>query len=100
MSQQPPGTSSAGAGVRRPYITCREVLEFVMSYLDGDLTVEQRHEFERHIGVCPSCVNYLDTYKTTIMLGKSAMCDADSSICGDIPDALIKAVRAARLKGL
>ncbi len=99
MSQQPPGTTSESAGARKPYITCREVVEFVMAYLDGDLTEEQRHEFERHMGVCPSCVNYLDTYKSTIMLGKSAARDEGSAVCGDIPDALIRAVRAARLKG-
>jgi anti-sigma factor RsiW len=90
---QPPAEGS------RPYITCREVLDFIMAYLDGELSTEQRHEFDRHLGVCPSCVNYLETYKATILLGKRAMCEDEPAASGDIPESLIQAVRAARLRG-
>jgi anti-sigma factor RsiW len=82
-----------------PYITCREVLDFIMAYLDGELTPDQKHEFERHLGVCPSCVNYLDSYKATIDLGKTAMQNLDEPATGSVPEGLIRAIREARLKG-
>lgn len=80
-------------------ITCREVLDFIMAYLDGDLTPAQHREFEHHLGICPSCVNYLDSYKATVKLGKAAMQSSDEPATGSMPDGLIRAIRAARLKG-
>lgn len=82
-----------------PYITCREVLDFIMAYLEGELTPTERHEFERHLGVCPSCVNYLDSYKATIKIGKAAIQKLDAPAAGSFPEGLIRAIREARLKG-
>lgn len=92
---QPPRITTPDTS-RRPYITCREVLDFVMAYLDGELTPEQKHEFERHLAVCPSCVNYLETYKATVRLGKQAMHNPDEPATGNVPEGLIKAIREAR----
>lgn len=80
----------------RPYISCREVLDFIMAYLDNELSADQRHDFERHLRVCPSCVNYLESYKQTVLLGKSAMDPAADPALAQVPDALVAAVRAAR----
>lgn len=82
----------------KPYITCRELLDFIMAYLDDELTPDQKHEFERHLGVCPSCVNYLETYKTAVRLGKSLGHQPDEPATGNVPEGLIKAIREARLK--
>lgn len=90
--QQPPKPA------RKPYITCREALDFIMAYLDGELTPDQRHEFERHLGVCPSCVNYLNSYKATVTLGKAAMQHLDEPATGSVPEGLIRAIREARVK--
>lgn len=79
----------------KPYITCREVLDFLMAYLDGELTPEQLHEFERHLRVCPSCVNYLESYKETIRLGKAAMQDLDAPPDASVPEGLVRAIRQA-----
>jgi mycothiol system anti-sigma-R factor len=35
--------------------SCREVYGSVFSYLDHELTAEERAEVERHIAACPSC---------------------------------------------
>jgi anti-sigma factor RsiW len=87
---QPPAPDSS--------ITCREVLDFVMAYLDGELPSGQKHAFERHLAVCPSCVNYLETYRTTVRLGKSLGHDPNEPATGNVPEGLIKAIREARLK--
>src|SRR6478609_5619248 len=61
---------SCGSRVRRTDMTCQEVAEFLMEYLDGRLSEPERRCFEEHLGECPECVAYLETYQETIRLGK------------------------------
>ena len=91
-------TSPPAPKAPKPYMTCKEVIDFIMAYLDAELSPEQRHEFERHLKVCPSCVNYLESYKTTVSMGKAAMQDPDEPATGTVPEGLIRAIREARLK--
>ncbi|MGH7243586.1 MAG: anti-sigma factor family protein [Phycisphaerales bacterium] len=81
---------------RNDYITCRELIDFIADYLDGCLTPEFRQEFDRHLSACPSCVAYLDGYKKTIALGKSALMPSDEPATGQVPEGLLHAIRAAR----
>lgn len=76
-----------------PYITCQELIDFIDSYRDNELTSEQRSEFERHLAVCPSCVAYLKTYEQTILLARSAASDQAPE---DVPESLLRAILAAR----
>ena len=76
----------------RPYITCQQLIDFIMSYLDNDLPGDQRAEFDRHMAVCPSCVDYLKTYEKTVMLAKSC---ADDQVPADVPESLVQAILAA-----
>ncbi|NJN64684.1 MAG: anti-sigma factor [Acidobacteria bacterium] len=56
----------------RDYLTCKQVIEdFLHDYVAGALDAPTRAEFERHLGVCPACVNYLDSYRTTIALSRA-----------------------------
>ena len=55
----------------KPYITCQELIDFIASYRDNELSPDQRVEFERHLSVCPSCVAYLKTYEQTIVADTS-----------------------------
>jgi anti-sigma factor RsiW len=80
----------------KPYITCRELIDFIADYLEGSLPADALHEFERHLAVCPSCVNYLDSYKTTIEMGKKAMTAAPGEPPADVPEDLVRAILAAR----
>jgi anti-sigma factor (TIGR02949 family) len=73
--------------------TCRETLEFLRAYVDGDLPDDERTVFERHLEACPPCVNYLDSYRATIALAREA-CEVD-----DVPrppDELVRAILDAR----
>ncbi len=80
----------------RPFLTCREIIDFLMEYIDRTLPDEQRREFERHLAVCPSCVNYLESYQSAVRLGKAAMVDPEQPAEQLVPEALIRAVRKAR----
>jgi len=77
---------------KRPYLPCREIIAFLADYLDGSLAPETRSEFDRHLGVCPSCVAYLASYRDTIRMAKAASIEADA---GEPPEDLVKAIVAS-----
>jgi anti-sigma factor RsiW len=76
-------------------VTCRELADFVMGYLDGELEAEQRRRFEAHLAECPDCVRYLREYRATVHASQNAYADADD-VPADVPDDLVKAILAAR----
>ncbi|CAG0973506.1 hypothetical protein PHYC_01376 [Phycisphaerales bacterium] len=80
----------------RPNLSCRELIDFIADYLDGSLPPQVRSDFERHLGVCPSCVSYLDGYRKSMMLGKAALRDYDDARLESAPESLVRAVLAAR----
>jgi anti-sigma factor RsiW len=49
-------------------ITCREVSEFLLAYLDRELDEAAHTEFEQHLQLCPPCEHYLHGYRDTIAL--------------------------------
>jgi anti-sigma factor RsiW len=80
----------------RPYITCQELIGFLYLYLADELPPERKGEFERHLGVCPSCVRYIQTYRDTIALGKAACSEPDEPVGQEVPEELVAAVLKAR----
>ncbi len=77
-------------------MTCQELVDFLLEYLEGELPGESRRVFEAHLGECPPCQAYLDTYTETIRLGRLACRDAETSLPADVPEQLVEAVLAAR----
>jgi anti-sigma factor RsiW len=77
-------------------MTCRQLVDFLMGYLDGQLSGPERMCFEEHLGECPDCVAYLATYQETIRLGKEACMAGDDTLPPDVPEDLVRAVLAAR----
>ena len=80
-----------------PHLTCQQLIDFIMSYLDNELPDDQRAEFDRHMAACPSCVDYLETYEKTVELTKMA---ADDPVPAEVPESLVQAILAARKKTL
>ncbi|HKD12645.1 MAG TPA: zf-HC2 domain-containing protein [Thermoanaerobaculia bacterium] len=83
----------------RPYITCQELIDFLHLYLDGELAAERAEEFDRHLSVCDSCVAYIDTYKTTVLLGRAAFRDPAAPVGPEVPEELVAAILAAQRRG-
>ncbi len=77
-------------------MTCREMLEFLMDYLEGGLPEEQRGLFDQHLRECPPCVDYIDSYRETVQLGRRAFDDLGAAMPDDVPEGLIQAILAAR----
>jgi anti-sigma factor RsiW len=48
--------------------SCKKITDLIFNYLTDRLTPALRREFERHLRICPDCVNFLNTYKKTISL--------------------------------
>jgi len=83
----------------QPRLTCRECVEFLMDYLDDSLSVEVKATFERHLNACANCVRYLESYRTTTTVCKKAFETAERDGATPVPEELIQAILAARLKG-
>jgi anti-sigma factor RsiW len=46
---------------------CRQVVELVTDYLEGDLPEALRAAVERHLAECPPCVAYVEQMRTTAL---------------------------------
>ena len=80
-------------------MTCREHIEkFLCDYLENELPDEKRTEFERHLGLCPECVAFLDCYRKTIEAERKSCCEMKNPELAQIPERLVKAILAARGK--
>jgi anti-sigma factor RsiW len=77
-------------------VTCRDFADFLMEYLDGNLSTPERQCFDNHLAECPDCVTYLATYQEAIRLGKGLCADESASVPPEVPNELVQAILAAR----
>jgi anti-sigma factor RsiW len=75
---------------------CRELADFLMDYVNGDLPADSRAQFELHLSKCSNCEAYLVQYKVTIQAGQMACEELSEAMV--LPEDLIKAVLAAKAK--
>jgi len=73
-------------------MNCREFNEFLMAYLDHELPLETLREFERHVGLCPPCLAFLESYRTTIHVGKIVCAHPEDPVPADVPEKLVQAI--------
>jgi anti-sigma factor RsiW len=74
-------------------MNCREIIGFLVEYLDGELPDGTKADFERHLAVCESCVAYLATYRETIRASRLATAD---DLLDNAPEELIEAILQSR----
>lgn len=56
-------------------LSCRELVELVSAYLDGELDVVDRRRFDDHLADCDGCRTYLDQVRRTVALTRSLRAD-------------------------
>jgi len=78
-----------------PWITCREVVDFLDRYLSGGLDPDAVARFERHLSECPPCVAYMHTYQSAIAVSKALLEEAEDVPAG-VPENLVQAILHAR----
>ena len=55
-------------GLTSQAMTCRELVELVTDYLEGQLTARDRARFMRHLSACDGCTSYREQFRQTIKL--------------------------------
>jgi anti-sigma factor RsiW len=81
-------------------VTCRELIEFIVDYLDGQLPAGVHEPFEHHLSLCPACQRYLRQYRATASAGVAAFADPDADVPDDVPAQLITAILESRRRAL
>lgn len=76
------------------FITCEEVITFLLDYLSRELPADEARSFERHLAICPSCAAYLATYEAAVELGRETL---RRELEGDPPPLAGELVRAILL---
>ena len=92
-------------------MNCKEVIDFLMEYLDDELSEEQRSSFESHLQVCSACVAFIESYKQTLQLtkqlrfseageelGEKVEEKVEDKVLEEVPQGLVDAILAARAK--
>lgn len=77
-------------------LTCRQFVDFLSAYVDGELPAVARQVFEKHSTDCPPCLNYLDTFRKAIELVSECGRHEDALPPSEVPQRLIDAILAAR----
>lgn len=70
-------------------ITCRQLIDFIADYVDGELDDAARVVFEHHLTICRSCRAYLETYRRTMSIVATMARDEP---CTDLPEDLIRTI--------
>jgi anti-sigma factor RsiW len=78
--------------------TCREFVEFLYAYLDGELPPEQARDFKAHLDLCPPCAHYLESYKCASELPRRCAELERQGPPADMPEDLVRAILKARRK--
>jgi anti-sigma factor RsiW len=77
-------------------ITCQQLEDFIIDYLDGELPKRQKMVFELHLMLCPECRDYLAAYRQTMAIVKRVSENERPPAVTKMPEDLIKAIHAAR----
>lgn len=73
-------------------LTCRELDDFLVDFLDGRLPLRQRLSMQMHLAMCRDCRRFLEEYRQAIRLGREAVVEEHG--LEQVPEGLIRAVLA------
>ena len=88
-------------------LTCRELADQLMEFVEGELHPFRRRMFLRHLARCRDCEAYLDGYRKAVALGRAA--SAETGDCSEreespasrgVPEGLVRSILAARRASL
>lgn len=74
-------------------MSCREMIEYLSDYIDGDLDADLRRLIERHGGDCPPCKAFVGTLARTVEAVRALPRDP---LPPSVRRALAEALRKAR----
>jgi anti-sigma factor RsiW len=72
------------------HLNCRELVELVTAYIEGDLSSGERKRFDAHLSACDGCTMYVEQMRRTIELtGTLRLADVSQ----EAEEALLRAFR-------
>lgn len=71
-------------------LTCKQLDEFLVDFLDGSLPFRTKLSMHMHLGLCKACRDYVRDYERAITLGRKA-CTAEEEV-SEVPEELVQAV--------
>jgi predicted anti-sigma-YlaC factor YlaD len=77
-------------------ITCEVFEDFILAYLDDELSVKQKFAFEMHLKLCRECRDYLKAYRVSLTLAKDSVSETVTLLPDEVPEDLILAILEAR----
>jgi predicted anti-sigma-YlaC factor YlaD len=77
-------------------MTCREFVECVGAYHDGDVATHQQSAFAAHFAECLACRAYLGAYEAATRLARTAMKTSDEHLSDTLPEVLVKSILKLR----
>ena len=76
-------------------MSCKELVNLMADYLEGQLDPGVARDLDQHLADCPPCLNFLKTYRVTTRLIREIACE---DIPPELEERLQKFLRE-RLKG-
>ena len=70
---RPAGPSNSWSDRTRTVISCHQLIEFCLDYVEGSLPDDEELRFQRHLSVCPDCVRFFETYRRTPEVSREAL---------------------------
>ena len=69
-------------------LSCREIVELVTDYLEGDLDADTSTALEAHLDLCPGCARYVEQIRETVAtLGDVSADNLSATAQADLLDA-------------
>jgi anti-sigma factor RsiW len=72
------------------HLNCRELVELVTAYLEGELSFGERKRFDAHLSGCDGCTMYVEQMRRTIELTGTLRVD---DVSREAEGALLRAFR-------
>jgi anti-sigma factor RsiW len=72
------------------HLNCRELVELVTAYLEGDLSYGERKRFDAHLSACDGCTMYVEQMRRTIELTGTLRLE---DVSREAEEALLRAFR-------
>lgn len=77
-------------------MTCRDMIDFLMDYVEEQLSTAERRRFDEHLEACPECVDYVDSYRTMTGFGDLICAPENDETPPEMPEELVTAILEAR----
>jgi anti-sigma factor RsiW len=74
-------------------MTCRQFIEFLSDFRDGELPRDQRLALESHLRTCAECRRYVEQFNRTVNAAQSLGSNGECNVPEDLVRAILKAAK-------